>query len=645
MAGIVRNCGLFFWLAMVCMSPASSAADTLSDQRTQFAQAWQALYQRHMTAYHTLKRKLGAYPLYPYLEIGEAELRLKQGDAQGVDDVLARYADIPASRSLRIHWVRYLAAHAQWSRVRAQMGAHPYLRRVLPEAYLQAHWRALPREEMLRDFARYWLAGGSVGKALAAFERQWRSAGHPTRDECWTRIVHLVRKGDWRQAKLLSTELPKVEQGWFRQWRDLAARPSRLRQWDAWPDRALARAVVVDVLVRLARGDAEAGWRELARWRDVLGADEFLRLQRKIALYAAKAHRLVARHWLAALPRDAQTHETYAWQARLALLAQDWRGLLAVLDRMPVRQARKACWIYWRAQALKHLHQPRKARELLATIADERGFYSFRAAKELGRPYALHARSPQADERMKLQLATMPPMLRAREWWLLHEPGRAASEWMLAMRHATAAQWRAAAALARAWGWHAMTIRAAAKAGDFDALAARFPLAFADDVRAASKATKLDASTIWSIIRQESAFNARAVSRTGARGLMQLMPATARHVARRLRLGKAGDLFDPTLNIRLGSAYLADMLHRFGRLEYAMAAYNAGPSRVQRWLQSVSVADPLVWVEAIPYNETRRYVQQAMAFRVVYDWRQQQANSLRPARQVAEQEKNQSSAL
>jgi len=639
MADIVRMWGLLIGLAAALLpSFEVHAADALSEQRAVFARAWQALLHGRMSEYRALKPRLTSYPLYPYLVIREARLRLARHDAGDVPSLLARYADIPATRELRIAWLRALVREQRWSQIAQQMRAFPDLRRALPGVYRRVRWRQLPRADMLQDFGRHWMDGGRIDADMEAFERAWRAAGHPTADECWARIEHLVRKGDWRAVKRMARDLPADERGWVAQWRDLAAQPTRLPSWTPMRDAAVARALVVDVLQRLGRLDPELAWRELARRQALLEAPQVLRLKRMIALHAARQHRPSARAWLAGLPRHGQTDQTYAWQARLALLAQDWPGLLAVLTRMPARQAGQARWVYWRAQALKHTQRPRQARALLASIARQRGYYSFRAAEELGLPYAMHVRESAADARQQLLLATKPAMLRAREWWLLREPDRAAREWMQAMHGARADAWRAAAALAREWGWHAMVIRAVARAGDFDALADRFPLAYAAQVRAASSEVRLDESTIWSIIRQESAFNERAVSRTGARGLMQLMPATARHVARRLDLGRVGDLFDPARNIRLGSAYLAEMLQRFGRLEYAMAAYNAGPSRVTRWLARVPGDDARIWTELIPFNETRRYVQQAMAFRIVYDWRKRQAEqaAARQTRTVAE---------
>jgi soluble lytic murein transglycosylase len=183
-------------------------------------------------------------------------------------------------------------------------------------------------------------------------------------------------------------------------------------------------------------------------------------------------------------------------------------------------------------------------------------------------------------------------------------------------------QWKVAAHLAASWGWYDRTIQAAYRAGENNALADRFPMGFELYIMRASKQTDLEPAFVWSIIRQESAFNIQAVSRAGARGLMQLRPGTARDIAKRNKL-KNGDLFSPEINIRLGTLYLSEMAKYFGgNPALAAAAYNAGPHRVRSWMKRTPFDAAEAWIEAIPFNETRRYVQQVMAFVSVYEWRQ-----------------------
>jgi soluble lytic murein transglycosylase-like protein len=153
-----------------------------------------------------------------------------------------------------------------------------------------------------------------------------------------------------------------------------------------------------------------------------------------------------------------------------------------------------------------------------------------------------------------------------------------------------------------------------------------FPLEHADLLRAAASRQGLDAALVAALIRQESSFDDGAISRAGARGLMQLMPATARLVARKIKLPyRRADLIeDPSYNMTLGRAYLGQLLDEFeGSTALALAAYNAGPHRVARWIAAFGdprrpEVDPVDWIERIPFSETRNYVQRVLESQVVY---------------------------
>ena len=128
------------------------------------------------------------------------------------------------------------------------------------------------------------------------------------------------------------------------------------------------------------------------------------------------------------------------------------------------------------------------------------------------------------------------------------------------------------------------------------------------------------------LIRQESEFNPKAVSRAGARGLMQVMPATGKELARRLGVAGFSDakLFDPDLSLRFGTYHLKEVIDRFqGEIELALAAYNAGATRAADWIQWAEFPEPAAFVETIPFTETRGYVQAVLrnreTYRKIYD--------------------------
>jgi soluble lytic murein transglycosylase len=183
---------------------------------------------------------------------------------------------------------------------------------------------------------------------------------------------------------------------------------------------------------------------------------------------------------------------------------------------------------------------------------------------------------------------------------------------------------QAAAKLAERYGWHDRAIFTLARTGYWDDLELRFPLEHAALVKHNAELQGIDIAWVFAVMRQESAFMSNARSHAGAMGLMQLMPSTARQVAKNVLKTpppRRQDLFEPDTNIALGSAYLKQMKGRLGdSAVLATAAYNAGPHRVTRWLPEETLpAD--IWIELVPFKETRGYLKRVLAYTVIYEKR------------------------
>jgi soluble lytic murein transglycosylase len=192
------------------------------------------------------------------------------------------------------------------------------------------------------------------------------------------------------------------------------------------------------------------------------------------------------------------------------------------------------------------------------------------------------------------------------------------------------------ALLATEHGWYRMAIDAATRAEAWDALDQRFPMAYQDVFRRHAATRRVTSTELMSIARRESAFFPEAQSPVGARGLMQIMPATAQAVAASLQQPHSqADLFNVEHNVLLGSAYYRQLLDRFdGNRIFALAAYNAGPHRVDRWRNQAGQGLPVeLWVETIPYQETRNYVQAVLSYNVVFQYLQGDKQALLTSRE------------
>jgi soluble lytic murein transglycosylase len=258
---------------------------------------------------------------------------------------------------------------------------------------------------------------------------------------------------------------------------------------------------------------------------------------------------------------------------------------------------------------------------LYGQLAGEREFYGFLAADRVGRDYPLNfSPSPVTDAELR-RLAESEAFGAIREFRALSRPGEAQKEWVHTLASLPPADLALAAHLAAAWGWHRLSILTAAKAGIKDDLALRFPLAFEAPVTAQARERQLDRAVVFGLIRRESAFDPAAKSPVGALGLMQIMPATGQTIARQLNEPWRAErsLLDPNVNIRYGTAYFRALADRFGgNLAMAAAGYNAGPGRAERWRPVARPIPADIWIETIPFNETRQYVAAVLSYATIY---------------------------
>jgi len=623
---------LLLWVPALQAAVAEISSQTLIQQRIWFQQARVALNKHDMERFNSLKRHLKDYPLTPYLDIWQARIEMKQGNDALVAKTLDQHADIPESRDLRKAWINELAKRNHWLKINDIFVHSPELTKKLPETAMVTNWYAGKQEQAMQQFSGRWQQDREISGFSKPLYTAWLKQGHPTRAERWGRIEKLVYRGKWKEIRSLSETFAKPQKQALAFWRQVQKDPEKaLPQWHASVPAALGKLIIHDGIRRIARNDAAVAWDVLHRLQPKtrhIKKSFFTEQERYLALWAARQHRIVAADWLSALPKTYRNEDTRGWQTRLYLLQQNWHKVLSAIAAMPVSEQEQSRWIYWKACALEATGSEEQSKVLYGKLAGARGYYSFLSAEHLGQPFHLAATEIMASDDTIAGIEQMPAVHRAFEWLQMDKRNKAAREWYSALAQASREQWQAAAILASRWHWHDQVIRAVSRAHQHDALTDRFPVAYEKAVIKAAQETKLMPSAIWSIIRQESAFNQQAVSYVGARGLMQLMPKTARGVSRKLGMGKGTpQLFTPEVNIRLGSSYLAEQKERFGNLALAAAAYNAGPHRVSLWLSRSPFDVPEAWVEAIPFSETRRYVQQVMAFIAVYEWRQKKPSS------------------
>ena len=364
-------------------------------------------------------------------------------------------------------------------------------------------------------------------------------------------------------------------------------------------------------------------WRDVSRRYAFSESQKLLTLQH-IALWTARDNLPGAYEKLSSLPVPAQNDEVLRWRARVSMRAGNWQDLLRDVEAMSDEEQNSEEWQYWRAMAYRRSQQSDAALPLLQSLQTERGYYGFLAADALNLDYPLQDAELLADEMTIAELAKRTDVIRARELFLVGLDSRGRSEWDAIVRYLDDPEKLQAAILADRWGWHSRAIATAASLGEYDDLKMRYPLPFRETFERSSADASIAATWAYGIARSESLFMRDVRSHAGAIGLMQLMPATGREVAREIKLPYSGlaTLTNPDDNIRLGTTYLAMMAERYGGNQIAAtAAYNAGPHRVDRWLPERGGIDARIWIENIPFNETRAYVKRVLAAQTIFHWR------------------------
>jgi soluble lytic murein transglycosylase len=374
---------------------------------------------------------------------------------------------------------------------------------------------------------------------------------------------------------------------------------------------------------RLTRDDTASA---LHAWRDIapsltLPDTQQHAIEEELAFYALVRETPDSLAWVDGKLAQLDSERVLELRVRRALGQRQWADALHWITAMPSEQQASSRWQYWLARANEQLDNHDTAQTHYHNAANDRSFYGFAAAERIQQSFSLNLEQHHFDHASRQRVAALPAIKRAEALMRIGEKGVANSEWLYAVRHATREQALAIADYADHQQWHALLVQTTIAGDLWDALEWRFPHAYSEQFLHWGRLSSVDPYLLMAITRRESAYNPHALSPAGARGLMQLMPGTAAQVSRELGLSDPGPygVLDPELNIRLGSTYLRNKLKRYGgnRLA-ATAAYNAGPSRVDRWLEEQGVEDFDLFVERIPYRETRDYVQAVLTYRVIF---------------------------
>ena len=607
------TCAVFAgFLCSVCLPVfASSEQDAFTAARA----AYKARDERALGIYSERLQAQG-YVLAPYLEYWRLLLRLEKTDADEVQAFLTRYADYPFSERVRVEWLKQLGKRQMWTPFFEE---YPKLQKDDDAVSCYAATGRYQRGESdaLQQAKPLWFTGDDQPSNCDALFQTMRDNGVLNEEDVWSRMRLAFHDNRASVARVIARYL------------DTPPDAARLKLYDrvyenpqkalekklVSPSSRLGRELILYALERVARSQPEQASDLWDKVREGFNQDEQAYAWGRLALQASRQHDAQALAWFKKAGSTPLDQEQLAWKARATLRAKNWDELLSVVAAMPQAQQDEVAWRYWKARALKEKNNVAGANALLIPLSKERSFYGVLAEEELGDAISAPAASYRASDADVADIQQLPGIQRALELYKLDMRWEAKTEWQMASRSFADKQLIAAAELAFRQEWYDVAISTADKTALTHDFALRYPMPYRDMMDNYVRDNQLDEAWVYGLIRQESRFVSIARSGAGAAGLMQVMPATAKWIARRMGLSDyhPGLIHRVETNIRLGTYYLRHVLDAMdGQPLMATAAYNAGPSRPKHWADDKPM-EGAIYAETIPLTETRDYVQKVMA--------------------------------
>ncbi len=617
---------MLVYVALSSAAPAVSGGE-LQQQRADYQRAEKLLREGNIKQFKKKVKTLKQYPLYPYLQLQELSRRLRTARVKEVQNFLEEHKQFSIASRLYSRWLYNLASRKQWqtflqfyddSRAGTELRCY-YLRALIETGEPEAAFAGVPA---------IWLTGNSQPKSCDPLFKRWKSAGKLTDELTWRRMHMALERGQTSLARYLSKLLKKTS------YKTAAATflavhqdPEQVKKLTVNKQQSSLNAdIFIHGIRRWARTDVEAATKlfdKLVTRSEFEPADLN---EAKVSL----AYRFLLKpskfglKWLAEQAETSNDVRLLEYTARMALLQQDWPQLLSTIELMPPVLRQQMRWRYWTARVQQEQKNTATAGAIFAELADKRDFYGFLSAIELGKTFDFNDRALLPSAELVNEVAALPGMKMALELYAIGQPNNARREWSHALRGAPALTMVAAATLAQQWGWNNQAINTTIKAGTWNELTLRFPMSFLDYMTRGARIADIDLAWMYAIARQESAMKPDAISPVGARGLMQLMPATARETVQRSQLPlSAPQLLNEKHNSMIGSAHLSELMDYYDNNRIlSSTAYNAGRRNVDGWLKRTNKPLPFdAWIETIPFRETRGYAQNVLMFASIYDYR------------------------
>ena len=592
----------------------------LATLRQEFLAAEKALSKNNIEKYFLLSDGLKEYPLYPYLQYKwlrnnlQHETRIKDFLVQ---NKTSRYAPL-----LKRRWLHHLAKNKQWHRF---LQNYTKTKNVKLQCYQrQAQYETGNKKVALIGAAKLWAVGSSQPDECNPLFTQLKNSPYFNQNLLWRRFHAGLRKNKMSIAnyakRLMAPKHHATADLAIKLHRDAEEHLPELFKTTKTSQSAL---MFSHAIYRLANKDIKQAvtlWDENKnRYRITKKRAD--RLERRLALKLAYKKEPDAFDRLGKL--NLADNKSKVTRIRVALAKQNWPHVITAINALSNKEKKHENWQYWLARAYSKTGKNQQAEKIFERLSYRRSFYGYLSADRVNSIYHLWDKPLQISSQEINNIKYRDDFSIAYEFKVLERETQAKFQWWHALKRLNKDEIKAAAKLAQQWQWDEVAIFTIAKVKHWDDITLRFPLSFAENIHENAIKQDINPALLFGLIRRESSFFKKAHSPVGARGLMQIMPNTGRQIAKDLKQRWQGknSLYDPVRNIKYGSYYYKKLVKQFGgNYALALAAYNAGPHRVKSWLPK----EPLpadIWIEIIPFNETRGYVTTVLMYAMIYQLR------------------------
>ncbi|MBH32476.1 MAG: hypothetical protein CMD90_02380 [Gammaproteobacteria bacterium] len=614
----------FFICIVLALSNNIYASSDL--QRKNYKDAIKYLSKGNYNKYYKYKRNLKDYPLYPYLIY--KEIHKNKVDEKKVLKFIKDYDYSYISKKAYINLIYRLSSK----------GKHDLLLENYRDIgstelhciYLRSKIKSGKKKINETDIKRVWLSGKSQPKTCDYIFRWLHRNSLLTNDLVMQRVLLALKRNNYLLGRYLVKYFSKNYKRVGEQLVKIHRNPKKYLLSERVKSSKHTNIIIEHGLKRISRKSFKSGYSFLKKAKKYYdpSKETYNNMLSSLLITSLKNGRDDAFHYISSNGYDSNDPKLIFSILDYSIHNQKWDFYIKNFPLIPEEYKSVKKWTYWYAKSLLKAGETESAIEIFRDLSKQREYYSFLSSYYIKEKYNINNK-PIIYDKKQLKIYSDDKNIKLiHELYILGKTKKAKEELIYLFEMNRDKNLNYVNKIIQSWGWLHGVIIGYGESGYYDDVEARFPVKYAKIFNSVSK-NNFEKSLFYSITRAESAFDRFAVSSAGAIGMMQIMPRTARKVSRKAGYSKINraKLYNPRVNIKIGSYYLKGLINKKKNIVYAIASYNAGPTIVRRWTKGKTMSDD-AWIESIPYKETREYVKKVIEYLIIYDWRLNKKNTI-----------------